>query len=295
MDKSERAVAVVGLGRMGTALAGAMARSDHRVTVWNRTASRATSLRDLGVSISDSVADACVQSDVVLVSVTDYTATRALLDGEGVAAALQGRVLVQLSSGTASEARELAAWASDHGIHYVDGKIVGYPSAIGTPDAAIFYAGSAVAFESAKAVLAALGGEPLFVGDDPGHASAIDGALVMNMMAIYVANMVGRAMCEAEGITAEAWSFFSAVLLGAAPALVGELNTQIDQKDFAGDEAALTTWAHGADLIRDGLAELGLDTSVAACIAGLAHRTIERGHADDGFAAIYNVVTSADS
>ena len=57
MEGSVRAVAVVGLGRMGTALAGAMARSDHTVTVWNRTASRATPLRDLGVSVADSLAD----------------------------------------------------------------------------------------------------------------------------------------------------------------------------------------------------------------------------------------------
>ena len=228
-------------------------------------------------------------------SVTDYDATHALLDGEGVASALQDSVLVQLTSGIPSEARELAEWASGHGIHYVDGKIIGYPSAIGTPDAAIFYAGSATAFESAKPLLAELGGDPLYVGDDPGHAAAVDGALIMNMMSIYVANMVGRAMCEAEGITSEAWSFFSAVMLGAAPALVGDLNILLDRKDFSGNEAALTTWAHGADLIRDGLAERGLDTALAACIAGLVHRTIERGHGDDGFAAIYEVVTSADS
>ena len=63
MDSSVRDVAVVGLGRMGTALAGAMARSDHTVTVWNRTASRATPLRDLGVSVADSLAAACAASE----------------------------------------------------------------------------------------------------------------------------------------------------------------------------------------------------------------------------------------
>jgi 3-hydroxyisobutyrate dehydrogenase-like beta-hydroxyacid dehydrogenase len=295
MDDSVRAVTVVGLGRMGSALAGAMARSGHTVTVWNRTASRAAPLRDVGVSVANSVADACASSDVVLVSVADYETTRALLDGEGVAAALQGRVLVQLSSGTPSEARILAGWAAGHGIHYIDGKIVGYPSAIGTAEAAIFYAGSAAAFESAKPLLADLGGEPIHVGDDPGHAATIDGALIINVMSIYVANMAGRALCEAEGITPEAWSFFSALMLGAAPALVGDLNTLLERKDFSGDEAALTTWAHGADLLRDGLSERGLDTTLAACIAGLAHRAIERGHGDDGFAAIYDVVTTGGS
>jgi 3-hydroxyisobutyrate dehydrogenase-like beta-hydroxyacid dehydrogenase len=295
MDKTPRAVTVLGLGRMGSALAGAMARSGHTVTVWNRTAGRAMPLRSLGVVVADTVAGACASSDVVVVSVNDYDTTRELLDDDAVASALRGRVMVQLSSGTPSQARELAGWAAEHEVDYIDGNIVGYPSAIGTPDAVIFYAGPAAAFEAAKPLLADLSGDPVYVGDDPGHPATIDGALIMNVMSIYVASMVGRAMCEAEGIAPDAWGFFSGLMLGAAPTLVGELNTLLERNDFSGDEASLTTWAHGADLIRDGLAERGVDTTLAACIAGLAHRAIERGHGDDGFAAIYDVVAPGGS
>ena len=295
MDKTVRTVTVLGLGRMGSALAGAMARSGHTVTVWNRTASRAKPLLNLGVVVADSVASACASSDVVVVSVNDYATTRELLDGDAVASALRGRVLVQLTSGTPSQARELAGWAAERGIDYIDGKIVGYPSAIGTPDASIFYAGPAAEFEAAKPLLGELSGDPVYVGDDPGHPATIDGALIMSVMSILVANMVGRALCEAEGIAPEVWDLFSGVMLAAAPALVGDLNTLLERKDFSGDEASLTTWAHGADLIRDGLAERGVDSTLAACIAGLAHRTMERGHADDGFAAIYDVVTTGGS
>ena len=292
MDKTVCTVTTLGLGRMGSALARAMTRGGHTVTVWNRTASRALPLRDLGAVVADSVASACASSDVVVISVNDYETTRELLDDDAVAAALRGRVLVQLTSGTPSQARELAEWAAERGIAYIDGKIVGLPSAIGTPEAAIFYAGSAAAFEAAKPLLAELSGDPVYVGDDPGHPATIDGALILNMMAIYVANMVGRAMCEAEGIAPDTWGLFSGLLLAAAPGLAGDLNALLDRKDFSGDEASLTTWAHGADLIRDGLAERGVDSTLAACIAELAHRTIERGHGDDGFAAIYDVVTT---
>ena len=85
------------------------------------------------------------------------------------------------------------------------------------------------------------------------------------------------------------------LMLAAAPAMVGDLNTLLERKDFTGDEASLNTWAHGTDLIRDGLGERGVDAAVAACIARLAHRAIERGHGDDGFAAIYEVVSNGDS
>lgn len=204
-------------------------------------------------------------------------------------------VLVQLTSGSPSEARKLAEWAAGHGIRYLDGKILAYPFAIGTPDAAILCAGSATEFESVKTLFANLGAEPFHAGDDPGHAATIDVPLLLNTMSLYVANLVGRAMCETEGITPEAWSFFSATLLEAAPAMVGELNALVDQRDFSGHEAAMTSWAHAAEVVRGSLGEGKLDTSLAACIAELTHRTIERGHGDDGFAAVYDVVTSTDS
>ena len=42
------------------------------------------------------------------------------------------------------------------------------------------------------------------------------------------------------------------------------------------------------------LSVLLLPATLVASIAGLVHRTIDLGHRDDGFAAIYNVVTAAE-
>ena len=74
MSEAVRTVTVVGLGRMGLALAGAVARAGHTVTVWNRTASRAEPLREQGVAVADTVASACSASDVVIVCLADYDA-----------------------------------------------------------------------------------------------------------------------------------------------------------------------------------------------------------------------------
>ncbi|MER7078809.1 NAD(P)-binding domain-containing protein, partial [Saccharopolyspora kobensis] len=41
---NQKAVSVLGLGDMGTALADALLAAGHRVTVWNRTAARAEPL-----------------------------------------------------------------------------------------------------------------------------------------------------------------------------------------------------------------------------------------------------------
>src|SRR5207302_9467844 len=69
-------------------------------------------LRELDVAVAESVASACATSAVVIVSVTDYDATREMLIAE-IGSMLEGRTLVQLSSGTPSETREMARWAAE--------------------------------------------------------------------------------------------------------------------------------------------------------------------------------------
>ena len=296
MSEAVGTVTVVGLGRMGLALAGAVARAGHTVTVWNRTASRAEPLREQGVAVADSVASACRASDVVIVCLADYDATRAVLDGEGgdVGSALEGRCLVQVTSGAPSDARELAEWAAARSIDYIDAKILAYPSGVGTPDATLLCSGSAAAFDAAKPILSALSPEPVHVGDDPGHAATIDLAVLVGSMSMYIANMTGWALCEAEGLAPGTWSFISEALWGQAPAFIHAQNEMLESKEFSGEEATLTTWAHTADLVRDHLEGRQLDTTFAASIVALARRTIERGHGDDGFMSIYEVITTGE-
>ena len=283
-------VSVLGLGRMGSALARAFARADHEVTVWNRSPNRAEPLRRLGVAVSDSLQSACQASEVTVMCVADYAVVRALLTDEDAVAGLRGRTLVQLTSGTPRDGRALGEWASTRDVGHVEGKIISYPEAIGTSDAALLYAGASPVFEAARPVLSALGGDPVYLGDDVGHPAALDASLLTVVMGAYVANMVGRALCEREGISPNAWGLFAELLLTGAPKLVADLNARLDRGDVAGDQATLATWAHGAELLHADLVEAGIDSSLSGCIAGLVRQGLGRGHAEDDFAALYQIV-----
>src|SRR5687768_661543 len=107
--------ALIGLGAMGAALAHALLAKGRRITVWNRTAARAEPLQRAGAALAPDVAAAVAAAPVVIVCVTDYASTRALLEPVD----LRGRVLVQLSTGTPQEARETAAWAAARGAQYL--------------------------------------------------------------------------------------------------------------------------------------------------------------------------------
>jgi 3-hydroxyisobutyrate dehydrogenase-like beta-hydroxyacid dehydrogenase len=97
-------VGVIGTGRMGSALATALHNKGFSTTVWNRTSSKTVALARLGLRVAQSLKAAALASGVIIVNVSDYSTTQQLLQDPGVASALAGKILVQLSSGTPQEA-----------------------------------------------------------------------------------------------------------------------------------------------------------------------------------------------
>ena len=118
LESTNGAVTVVGLGRMGAALAGAFLNGGHATTVWNRAAAKADPLVARGAVRATTTAEAFSASRLVVICVLDNDAVRQLL--HPLAGKLTGRVLVNLSTGTPAEARELAGWAAGQGAEYLD-------------------------------------------------------------------------------------------------------------------------------------------------------------------------------
>jgi 3-hydroxyisobutyrate dehydrogenase-like beta-hydroxyacid dehydrogenase len=171
-------VTVIGAGRMGSALATVLFHKGFATTVWNRTGAKTKVLSRLGLSVAESLEESVREADIVVVSVSDYSSTRQLLRQPDIETALRGKIVVQLSSGTPKEAREMDSWARRCGISYLDGAILGSPEWIGTPACTIFYSGPAEVFNRAKPVLMVFGDRTLFVGHEIGHASAFDVAVL---------------------------------------------------------------------------------------------------------------------
>jgi 3-hydroxyisobutyrate dehydrogenase-like beta-hydroxyacid dehydrogenase len=135
-------VAVIGTGRMGSALAAALLNKGFVTTVWNRTAAKTEPLSRIGGRVAKDTLEAVGQAEVVIVNINNYDSTMQLLQRPEIESALRGKILVQLSSGTPDEARQMQSWARPLGIEYLDGAILSYPEGIGKPEAAVLYSGS---------------------------------------------------------------------------------------------------------------------------------------------------------
>lgn len=281
-------VAVLGVGRMGAGLARALLDRGHRTTVWNRTAARAAPLAERGAQLAATVRDAVAAADVIIVNVSEYTVSNPLLQAPDVAALLRGKSLVQLTSGTPRQARELATWSADHQIKYLDGAIMSTPDHVGTPSCTILYSGPTEIFEQLQPVLAALG-NTMYLGRDPGQASTLDLAALTYMWGALFGITQGAALCAAENFPLPEYLKLIRGLLPLVDGwVVDNLERTIDGR-LAGDAATLASIETHHATVRHLVAvcaERGVSGALPAVFDRVMGAAITAGHGGDDFAML---------
>ena len=236
-------VTVIGAGRMGSALAAALYTRGFDTTVWNRTSSKTESLSRLGLRVAPSLLEAIGSAEVVIVNLNNYESTNQLVRTPAIESALRGKVLVQLSSGTPDEAREMESWARPRGIDYLDGAIMNYPVDIGKPQGTVLYSGPAELFDRLKPVLLAFGDNAMFVGKEIGQASATDIACLSFCTGAFLGFLHGYIVYEAENLPVGGYLQVVKTLMPVLEAALGGLCEKIKTKDYGNTQASLETWA----------------------------------------------------
>jgi 3-hydroxyisobutyrate dehydrogenase-like beta-hydroxyacid dehydrogenase len=282
-------IAILGTGRMGSALARAFLKQGYATSVWNRTKSKCEPLGQLGAQIAPSVLDAIAAAEVIIVNVKDYVTSDRLLCPDDVTKALRGKLVVQLASGSPKLARETANWARRHDISYLDGAIMATPNLIGAPECTILYSGPVELFEKYKPILLALGGNAIHVGSDVGHASALDSALLVVMWGALFGAVHGAAICQAEKLPLDAYLGYLKPLLPQVDEWVTETVQRIADDRLASDEATLASVdVHYVALqaLLELCRERGIYRAVPDAFGQLFQAAVNAGHAQDDFAIL---------
>jgi 3-hydroxyisobutyrate dehydrogenase-like beta-hydroxyacid dehydrogenase len=283
-------IAVIGTGRMGAALVRAFRKNEHSVAIWNRTKSKAEPLAAVGARIAPDVRGAVADADVAVVNVDNYATSTQLLHADNVSNALRGKVLIQLTSGTPKQAREMGDWARRHEIGYLDGAIMATPNLIGEPGSTIVYSGSGELFEKYKPVLVALGGNTIYLGSDAGHASALDNALLVVVWGAMFGALQGAAICEAEKFPLEVYTSSIKEVMPALKEFVVELVERIQSRRFAGDETSQATVdiCHASVRYLQELSrEHGIRQAVLDGFDQIFEEAVKAGHGQDDFSVLH--------
>jgi 3-hydroxyisobutyrate dehydrogenase-like beta-hydroxyacid dehydrogenase len=149
----------VGLGAMGLPMATNLLASGHRVTVWNRTRSRAEPLAGQGAAIALRAGDTVKRGGMLVSMLADDAALAELVEGDAAVAERLGQGGIHISMSTVAPAttRELAEVHRRAGSTLVAAPVFGRPDAAAAKRLWICVSGPAAAKAAAHPILKALG------------------------------------------------------------------------------------------------------------------------------------------
>jgi 3-hydroxyisobutyrate dehydrogenase-like beta-hydroxyacid dehydrogenase len=194
-------IGIVGLGRMGDPIARRLLGAGHAVTVFNRTASRADALVELGAARAASPGEIWASADTCITMVADDAAFRGvmladdgLLHHDG-----PGRAVVDMSTVSVTASREVAEAASAVGIAYLRAPVSGNPSVVEAGNLTIIVSGDREAFERLEPALRDVGPHTFYLG--PGDEARVM-KLALNLMIAATAEAIAEALVlgEASGL-----------------------------------------------------------------------------------------------
>jgi 3-hydroxyisobutyrate dehydrogenase-like beta-hydroxyacid dehydrogenase len=149
-------IALLGTGKMGSAIAARLAETGSDVVLWNRTRSRAEAL-GIG-TVVDTPATAAHGADIVISSLTGPDAVRSAYMGPGGALeAGRGRLFIEMSTAGPDLVDWLVTEVEAARGRLVDAPIVGAPPVLNEGKAAILLGGAEQDVASATSVLSAFG------------------------------------------------------------------------------------------------------------------------------------------
>jgi 3-hydroxyisobutyrate dehydrogenase-like beta-hydroxyacid dehydrogenase len=232
-------VGFIGLGNMGLGMASNLLKAGHRLTVYNRTESRADALRNFGASVADTPAQATSGADVMVTMLADDRALEAVLfGGDGALQSLApGAAHISMSTISVAFSRRLIKEHGERKQHYNAAPVFGRPDAAAAAKLFIVAAGDVGQMDLYLPLLEALGQRIFRVGDDPAAANVIK--LAGNFMITTVIESLAEsfALMRKSGIAPETFlevitgSLFAAPIYKTYGALIASNN--FDQVGFA--------------------------------------------------------------
>ncbi|MEM7468611.1 MAG: NAD(P)-dependent oxidoreductase [Pseudomonadota bacterium] len=287
-------IGFIGMGIMGSRMAGNLLKAGHSLSVFNRDASKCEPLVNNGATLCSTPKDACLNAELVFSMVADPLAIKAVTYGDdGILAGLAADAIwVDCSTIGPSESTALATAAEEKGCKFLEAPVAGSKAPAASGELTFLVGGPSDLLERAQPLLDVMGAKTVHLGD---HGSAGAFKLVLNhMLGVSMAAFSeGVALGKSLGIAPD--KLFEALLgtpmvppylaIKKPKILDGELEADFPLKWMNKDMALVTQAAYEND--------------VAMPIANSAKELYRlaqlHGHADNDFAAVYHYLTENNS
>jgi len=274
-------VAVVGLGAMGSRIAGRLLDEGYDVVVWNRTAEKAKPLVERGAALAVSPADAANRAEALIVMVADPAAL------ESVAHGLAGTTVIQMSTVGPGAVERLVSILPE-GTEVLDAPVLGSLSEAESGTLKIYVGGSDELVERWLPLLSVLG-RPLHVGPVGAGSAA---KLVANTTLVGLIGVLGEALALGQGLGLERDTVFE-VLATTALAQQAERRRPAVEADDYPPRFALSLARKDADLILEAATRAAVELRLVRAAQSWLADAQASGLGAQDYAAVLKLITGS--
>ena len=284
-------IALLGVGKMGRALAERWILAGHELVLWNRSPLPTDDLTE-SAQVSPTVAQAVAHADVVVTMLTNGEALRSVLIDQGAIEAMQpGATLIDLSTVDVPSSEVVAHAAATRGVPFVRGAVSGTPAVIRSGGASLLLSGDPEATRALHDVLTDVSPRQTFLG--PGEEARVV-KIAVNSMLGGTTQLLAEAttLAEASGVSRE--SFLAAL---AETVIASKFTTYKTEALLARNYSATFTtrdMRKDMSLACEQAERVGVHMVVAQQVLAQLDAAVELGFANDDFLTL-NCLVQAQS
>jgi 2-hydroxy-3-oxopropionate reductase len=199
---SKAKIGWIGLGLMGRPMGMNLLKAGHSLTVWNRTASRASELVAAGATLAGSPKEVAASCDVLITMVSDPPALEGVLWGAGgndtgaLAALKSGSMYIDSSTVSPALARRIGSACAERGVRFLDAPVTGGDWGAKKGELVFMVGGDAETLKAAEPILGVMGKRWFHLGP---HGAGQTIKLAMNMILALQVDALAEALALVTG------------------------------------------------------------------------------------------------
>ncbi|NGZ08761.1 MAG: NAD(P)-dependent oxidoreductase [Nitrospira sp. LK70] len=168
-------IGFIGLGKMGSAMAGSLLRAGFKLQVYNRTPEKAAALVAQGAKLAHEPSDTAQPGGIVITMLANDRAVEDVVDGDRGFVERLGPGGIHLSMSTVSPrlAHRLAEQHERYGVEYVAAPVFGRPEAAAARKLWICLSGSTTAKQRVRPILDSIGQGTFDFGEESAAAHVV--------------------------------------------------------------------------------------------------------------------------
>jgi len=193
----------IGLGNMGVPISLNLLKAGYSVTVFNRTASKASELISAGAVQAQSLEELVQSSDIIFTMVSDDEAVKDLyFSNKLLEAAEPGQVFIDMSTVAPATSKEIYAAAKGKGIGFIDAPVSGSVAPAKEGNLLVLAGGEEETYNKVKELFEPIGKMSIYLGESGSGSNA---KLAINLLLGITVQGIAESVlfAEEQGIKVE--------------------------------------------------------------------------------------------